>query len=141
MTALCLSHMLQIFASIFFCSLFSFTAQLPYPDFSYGYRYGFSRPELEKLRDNADLLDKINERSATRPHFSMPEKLKEGVHGLFQTVIHNAEATEEERERLKKAERDREMLRKVVDGKSSETVKQSTDPLGQRNEKPGARGR
>ena len=52
-------------------TLFLMNPKLPYPDFNYGYRYGFSKPELDRLHENATLVRQLLSRDKVRPVMQM----------------------------------------------------------------------
>jgi len=60
--------------------------KLPYPDFNYGYRYGFSKPELDRMHENATLVRELMGREKVRPLMKMTPELKEDVHTLHAQV-------------------------------------------------------
>ncbi|EKX49685.1 hypothetical protein GUITHDRAFT_162074 [Guillardia theta CCMP2712] len=101
-------------------TLFLMNPKLPYPDFNYGYRYGFSQAELDRMHENATLLEQLMGRDKVRPILRMSDQLKEDVHSLhahIRTIPGHGSTSEEELE-----EKRRELNKKVED-KSRENVK------------------
>ena len=67
-------------------TLFLMNPKLPYPDFNYGYRYGFSKAELDHMHENASLVRDLMGRDKVRPVMQMTPELKEDVHTLYAQV-------------------------------------------------------
>jgi septal ring factor EnvC (AmiA/AmiB activator) len=95
--------------------------KLPYPDFNYGYRYGFSRAELDRLHENATLVRTLMWRDKVRPMLQMSDELKEDVHTLHAQV--QSFKGEDAEEKKKTLERQRAKLERLVQEKSNEVDK------------------
>lgn len=102
-------------------TLFLMNPKLPYPDFNYGYRYGFSRAELDRLHENATLVRTLMWRDKVRPMLQMSDELKEDVHTLHAQV--QSFKGEDAEEKKKTLERQRTKLERLVQEKSNEIDK------------------
>ena len=98
-------------------TLFLMNPKLPYPDFNYGYRYGFSKPELDRLHENATLVRQLLSRDKVRPVMQMTPELKEDVHTLLAQV--QSFKGEDPAEKARTLQRQRERLERLVDEKSA----------------------
>ena len=63
-------------------TLFLMNPKLPYPDFNYGYRFGLSNAELDRLHENVTLVEELHRRPPVRPHFVMSDDLVQDAHVL-----------------------------------------------------------
>jgi len=99
-------------------TLFLMNPKLPYPDFNYGYRYGFSKAELDHMHENASLVRDLKGREKVRPVMKMTPELKEDVHTLHAQVKSFKGEDPEEKERT--LARQRAKLNRLVDEKSNE---------------------
>jgi len=124
-------------------TLFLMNPKLPYPDFNYGYRFGLSNAELDRLHENVTLVEQLHRRPPVRPHFVMSDDLVQDAHVLAGQVRSFRGAGEDEKRR-KMAEQ-REKLKKLVREKSAEPGAPQHhgvhENAAQRGEKPGPRGR
>ena len=129
-------------------TLFLMNPKLPYPDFNYGYRYGFSKPELDRMHENATLVRELMGREKVRPPMKMTPELKEDVHTLHAQV--KSFKGEDPEEKVRTLERQRAKLNKMVDDKSKQNEGEDSENLLKKQhkatlrvepgEKPRARG-
>jgi hypothetical protein len=99
-------------------TLFLMNPKLPYPDFNYGYRYGFSKAELDRLHENVTLVKTLLDRDRVRPVMTMTPELKDDVHTLYSQV--KSFRGEDPEEKTRTLKRQRAKLDKIVQDKSDE---------------------
>jgi len=120
-------------------TLFLMNPKLPFPDFNYGYRHGFSEAELRRLHNNDTLVSELLRREKSRPLLKMSSEMKEDVHLLRAQVAEFR--GEESAEKMAELQRQKARLDQIIRDKSAEQLPADYQGVHGAAQKPGPRGR